>query len=204
MKSVIILLIATMLIPNFGITQVIENLEYISPFNNEVSAIKKEGQWAFINKKGAIVIPFRNDLVSTKINDGSYPVFNSNRCLIIKKENGISYFGYIDKMGKTVIEPKFLNATNFDNNVAIVLKLVKENIGRNDLLDKNVVYYRYFETTIDTAGNTKIYLSEKGTNVVLDKKFLKKPPQIMSKFISENLVSIITKDQNWNIKNINE
>ncbi len=204
MKNAIILFITVLLIPIFGYSQSIENLEYISSFNEGVSAIKKNGQWAFINKEGTITIPFRNDLFITKNDDGSYPIFINNRCLIIKEKNGIVYFGYIDKSGKTIIEPQFLNATNFNKNSALVLKLLKEDIGKNDLLGKNVVYYRYYEATINDKGSVINYLNPKGTNVILDKEFLRKPPKIKSKLISENLVATIDKNKKWVVKKINE
>lgn len=204
MKSVIILFITVLFIPIFGYSQSIENLEYISSFNDGVSAIKKDGQWAFINREGTIVVPFRSDLFITKSKEGNYPIFNNDRCLIVKEKNGITYFGYIDKLGKTIIDPQFLNATNFHNNVAIVLKLVKEDIGRNEILGKNIVYYRSYEVTIDKIGRIENYIDPKGINVVLDKKFLKTPPQIKSKLISENLVATLNGVKNWVIKKINE
>ena len=69
-----------------------DNLDYISSFNDGVAAIKKDNQWAFINKDGDIVINFRNDLVSRKSHDGNYPIFQNERCLIAEERNGISYF----------------------------------------------------------------------------------------------------------------
>ena len=204
MKRAIITLIISILIPVFGCAQIIENLEYISPFNDGVSAIKKDGQWAFINREGAIVVPFRNDLVSTKTTDGNYPVFNNNRCIIVKETKGISYFGYIDKTGETVIDPQFLNTTNFNHDKAIALELMKKNVGKNEILGKNIVNYKYFEVTIDTTGVVKDYLIEKGANIALDKKFLKKPPQIKSKLISDHLVAIINENKKWMVKKINE
>jgi len=204
MKKTIILLIAVVLIPFFGVTQTIENLDYISSFNEGIAAIKKNNKWAFINKDGDIVVDFRNDLVTTKSKDGNYPIFKDGRCLIVNKKNGISYFGYINTSGKTVIEPRFLNAINFNNNIATVLELKKEETGKNTALDKNVVYYRYYEVTIDTDGNIKNYLTQKGVNIVLDKKFLRRPPKFTSKQISDNLVAIKNEKGKWTIKTVIE
>ena len=199
MKKAIILFIAMLLIPVLSFPQILANLDYISSFNDEVAAIKKDGQWAFINKEGNIVVNFRNDLISTKTNDGNYPVFNNDRCIIVKEKNGISYFGYIDKTGKTVIEPKFLNTTNFNDNKAIALELIKEEVGKNPILDKNIVYHNYFEVTIDLNGDILNYLNPKGVNVTLDKKFLSNPPTINAKFISKYLVSFKTNDNKFDI-----
>jgi len=204
MKKVIFMLVLLVLIPVSSFSQTIENLDYISPFNDGVAAIKKNNQWAFINNKGNIVVSFRNDLVTTKSDDGDYPIFKDGRCLIVNKKDGISYFGYINTSGKTVIAPKFLNATNFEDDIATVLELTKEIIGKNTALDKNVVYYKYFEVTIDTDGNIKNYLTQKGVNIVLDKDFLSKPPKFTSKQISNSLVAIKNEKGKWTIKKIIE
>lgn len=204
MKNSIIIFIAVVLIPFFGISQTIEDLDYVSSFNNGVAAIKKNNQWAFINKAGDIVIDYRNDLVETEFVDGSYPIFQDGRCLIVTKKDGISYFGYINTLGKTVIKPRFLNATNFNNNLATALELDKEIIGRNPVLDKNIVYYKYYEVTINTDGIIKDYLTQKGVNIVLDKKFLRKPPKFAAKQISDNLVIIKNEKGKWAIKKIIE
>ncbi len=199
MKKAIILFIAVLLIPVLCFTQNIENMEYISSFNDDVAAIKKDGLWAFINAEGTIIVNFRNDLISSKNDDGNYPVFKNGRCIIVKEKNGISYFGYIDKTGKTVIEPQFLNASNFFDNRAIVLGLIKQEAGINPILDKNIVYHKYFEVIIDAEGNILNYLNPKGVNITLDKKFLSKPPTINSKFISKYLVSFKTNDNKLDI-----
>ena len=198
-KKANILFIVIVLIPIFGFTQSIESLDYISPIHDGFAAIKKDGQWAFINTNGDIVVGFRNDLVTTKLDQGSYPVFVENRCLIQGKKDGISYFGYIDSSGKTIIEPQFLNATNFNNGNAIVLELVKETTGRNVALEKDIVYYKYFETIIDKNGEIKRYLNPPGVNIVLDREFLREPPKINSKRLSDNLYAILNKNKKWSL-----
>jgi hypothetical protein len=199
-----ILLFAVLLIPIFGFTQTMENIDYISTFNEDVAAIQKNNQWAFINKQGVIVIDFRDDLVITEFKDGNYPIFKNERCLIQLKKEGNWYFGYIDKKGKTVIEPQFLNATNFENNTATVLKLTKENAGKNTALGKNIVYYKYFEVTIDTNGNVKDYLTTEGVNVVIDNGSIKNPPKINSKQISDHIYAVQNENKKWSIKVIQE
>jgi hypothetical protein len=203
MKKVMIMFTLLVIITISSSSQTLENLDYISSFNEGFAAIEKDNQWTFINKDGDIVVSFRNDLVTTKSSDGDYPIFKNGRCLIVNKEEGISYFGYINTFGETVIEPQFLNALNFDNNLAMALKLKKDIVGRNTALDKNIVYYKYFEVTIDTDGNVKDYLDQKGVNIVLDKDFLSEPPSFLSKQISDNLVAVKNAKGKWMIKRIN-
>ena len=195
-------LITLLLIPVFALTQTLRELDFIAPFNDGVAAIKKDNSWGFINDKGAILINFRDDLVLTETDYGHYPEFNNNRCLISEEKEGILYFGYIDKRGKKVIETKFLNASNFNKNETIALQLIKKELGENDVLGKNVVNYRYHEVIIDTNGTIKNYLNPKGVNVVLDEKFLKKPPKITSKLISDDLFATLNENNKWVIKSI--
>ncbi len=170
MKKGVILLVVLFIISVFGYSQNLENLDYVSPLHDGLIAIKKDTNWGFINKEGNVVINFRNDLVTTKSDDGEYPVFKNGRCLITKENNGILYFGYIDATGKTVIEPQFLNASNFINNEALALHVMKNEIGKNDVLAIKMVNYRYHEVIIDSNGEIKEYLTPKGFSIVLDKK----------------------------------
>ncbi|HJS00553.1 MAG TPA: WG repeat-containing protein [Flavobacterium sp.] len=197
------LLIILLIIPVIAYAQTTEQLDFIAPFSDDVAAVKKGDSWGFINKKGAIVIAFRNDLVLSEIDGYKYPVFKNNRCLISENKNGITYFGYIDKTGEKVIPPKFLNASNFNNNKAIVLEIAKEKLGTNNVLGKDVINYRYYEVTIDSNGNVENYLNPKGTHIVLNKKFLKTPPKITSKKISNNMYAVITENKKWKIVVIN-
>ena len=198
MKNILIVLL---LLPLIGVTQTLENIDYISPFHNEVAAVKKGTEWAFINKEGETVIDFRNDLVLTKTDNENYPIFNSERSLIASKKKGITYFGYIDKSGKTVIEPQFLNATNFKNDVAVVLNLVKKQLGGNELM-KNVVSYHYFEVVIEKDGKLNQYLTEDPIHITLTKEKMKNTPVITSKLISNNLVAVKANNNKWILKKI--
>lgn len=202
MKKLVVFLILIIIIPNFVYTQTIKNIDFISPFHDGVAAVKKANQWGFINLKGELIINFRDDLVSSFIDGAKYPYFSDGRCLISEKRNEVTYFGYINKTGETVIKPEFLNANNFYTNLAIVLKLNVEHVGNNPVLNKNIVYYKYIEVIIDSDGFIKEYLSDP-INVVLDKKFLPSPPPITSKFISDDLIAIKDNKKTWTVKRIN-
>ncbi len=204
MKKLVLLFALFIVMPLFSQEQGIKDIDFISPFNDGLSAVQKGDSWAFIDVSGEMVIDFRKDLVLTTIGDQQYPVFNSGRCLIMTKKDGISYFGYIDKTGKTVMKPQFLNATNFNNGLAIVLKLHKTILGKNDILDKNMIDYSYTTISINPEGNTIHYLSEKPQHITLSKDYVGKPPQIRVKFISENLIAIKTENNTWIIKKIND
>lgn len=203
MKRGLFLALIITMSPFFGHTQSTENLDYISPFHNDLAAIKKDGQWAFMDRKGDVVMTYRTDLALTISKDDSYPIFYNNRCLIEQKKNGISYFGYIDTSGNVVIEPQFLNATNFNNEKAIALEVIKETVAQNRALDKNIVYYRYYEVVIDMDGKINKYLNPEGVNIVLDKKHLREPPKITSQILSDGLVAVKGKNKKWSLIKLN-
>ena len=196
------LLITLVLIPFIGIAQTFENLDYIPPFSNGVAAIKKGNEWGFIDPEGNLIVDFRNDLVATKTDNASYPIFSNGKCLIANQKDGVLYYGYIDKTGKTVITPQFLNANNFQYGKALVLKVEKETIGYNDIFKKDVVNYHYFELVIDENGNTIDHLTQLAIHVSPKDKNDKNPPAITSKLISENLVAVKGNNKKWRIKKI--
>ncbi|WP_242093554.1 WG repeat-containing protein [Aestuariivivens sediminicola] len=193
------LFIIILLCPLFAVSQIAEELDFIAPFNDGVAAVKKDNSWGFINHEGQLVIDFRDDLVTSYVDGSRYPVFSDNRCLFTTKRDGITYFGYIDKTGKTVIEPIFLNALNFNNNKALALHILKEELGDNDVLGKHVVNYKYFEVVLDVNGNITYYLNPKGVNVILDKAYLNSPPEVTSKHISENLFAVQSEHKKWHL-----
>ena len=182
--------------------QELEHIDFISPFNDGLSAVKKDNAWAFINTEGEMAIDYRDDLVLTVFDDVSYPIFNSGLCLITKMEEGISYFGYIDKKGENVIKPQYLNATNFDNGLAIVLELHKNVLGINDILGKIMIDYSYTESAINPKGEIVYYLSEGPQHITLSKDYVPRPPRIKTKFISEGLIAILNDDSSWSIKKV--
>ena len=184
MKKVVFIFLAIILIPFFCFTQVIDSINYISPFYDGFASIQKDKEWAIIDEEGAIVIDFRDDMVLLK----SYPVFRSGRCLIKEIKDDVAYFGYIDINGDIVVKPQFINATNFKYDKAIVTKLIKYELGYNRIMEKPVVSYKYQEIVIDRSGEIIVFLTiEKPLSYL---KPFRKIPIINSKIISENLVII--------------
>lgn len=194
------LYIILLLISFSGFTQALERIEYISPFHDGLAAVKKNKQWAFIDDKGTIVINYRDDLVATNFEGNTYPIFKDNRCLISEVRDGITYFGYIDKTGSIAIKPEFLNATPFNERTAIVLDVVKDTVGNNEILGKPIVKYGYIEVVIDPNGEIIHYLTLKPKNVPLSDKFIDGPPKIASKILADSLMAIWSPEKKWEIK----
>lgn len=198
MKRSVFLIFITLVFTSELYAQNSVNADFVSPMNDEMIAVKKGSQWGFVNAEGEMVINFRDDLVVSKTNDGSFPVFYDGRCLITQKKDGIPYFGYIDTSGKTVIEPQFLNATNFKDNRAIALNL-KRTVLSTNALNKQVVNYGYHEVVINLNGDVLTYLAEDPINITLSAENLRTAPVINSKALSSTLFAVMNAQKKWSI-----
>ena len=199
MKTIFLTLL---IIPILGIGQTIENIDFVSPFHDGLSAVKKGNNWAFIDQNGSIIIDFREDLVKTKTDGGYYPLFSNGKCIIARKKDDILYYGFIDKKGNISIEPQFLNVLNFQGNKTLALIVHKETIGFNDIFKKDVVNYHYFEVVIDENGNSLDHLTQLALHISPKYSKSKEPPVITSKFISDNLIAVKSDENKWNLRKI--
>jgi len=180
-------------------SQVLKDVDAIFPFHENLAAVKKGNDWAFINEDGEKVIDFRSDMVlskSTKKNS-SYPMFVEGKCLIKKKVKNEYHYGYIDTKGNIIIEPQYLNATNFTDGYAMIIKPDVTTMGSNNVLGKKMIYSKLEEYIIDSSGkiikfldNSRAYIPSKTKEV----------PKFKSKLIAPNIVAIKTKSGKWNIE----
>ena len=86
-----------------------EVFEDAKPFGNEgYAAVKRNGEWGFVNTGGEIMIPFRyEDALS----------FGQHLAAVKIGE----FWGFINLRGQTVIEPEYFEAKSFGNGSAPVL-----------------------------------------------------------------------------------
>jgi len=202
MKKIIIILICLQL--HFvSFAQIFNNFNEVTPYEGEIAAVKKGDQWGFIDKEGNLIIAFRDNFVLTKnINNSGdislYPVFRNERCLIKKLVDNSYFFGYIDKTGNEVISPKYLNASNFKNGYAIIVKNSEDVIGYNKVLKKDIISTKIEEFIINPSGEIVKYLENPRNNDV-PQTSPKTPPSLYSKFIAPNIIAVKKKDQKWDI-----
>ncbi len=188
-----------------GFGQVISDLDWVSPMHEGLAAVKKGNMWGFIDKDGVTKIEPREDLVSSNTSfygvsedsEMEYPFFVEGRCLIEQTFDDIKYFGFIDKSGKTVVEPGYVNATNFRNGYAIVTQYSKQVLGKNELLGKDVVNYLAEELVIDDKGNVVTSLMNARTFV--PNKVKGNPPEMHAYFIGERLVAVKGDSGKWSV-----
>ena len=200
MKARILFTIGFVFISLVSFSQVIENVDYVSPEKDGIIAIKKGEKWSFIDTEANTLIDFRSDMVVMSNSDGDYPIIDSDRCLIKKKVDDQFYYGFIDKSGKTVIEPQFLYATSFKDGKAIILKKITEKMGENKVLGKNVISTQLEEYVIDTSGKTIKFLSSR--NYIPKRVGAKSQLKINSKFITNNLIGVKERNNKWTLHKI--
>lgn len=202
------LLVTTFLIiPLLTFSQVIQDLEFIGPANEGHIPVLKNNKWGFINSQGELTVDFRNDLVhnektSSKSDLGvasqQFPGMYDGRITIKKITGGIPYYGFIDSSGKTVIEPEFLNVSNFKNGHALALKIEEKFLGRNDLLDITIKSYKYDVVLIDREGDVKQYLAGPFP-VAVSREKLREAPRIEARWVNENLIAVKNPQKKWEI-----
>lgn len=196
------------MIHSFGVAQILNDIDFVSPFHEDLAAIKKNNEWAFMNKQGKMVIHFRDDLVSSDPANElmasskvlqKYPFFSEGKCLIKRKIDDVYYYGFIDKTGKEVIAPQFLNATNFKDGFAIIIKFETKLLGENKVLNKRMVSYKLEEYIIDSSGNLIKYL-DNARNITPSNLGSNEPPPIFeSKFIAPHIIAVKNNDRKWDL-----
>jgi hypothetical protein len=180
--------------------------DFVANQENEFTAVKQGDSWGFLDGNGDLVVKLRSDLITNEEPESDdigvagikYPQLKDERAIISKQENGINYYGFINAEGKTIIEPEFLNVTNFSNGKALALKLEKERLGENALLGKNVISYKYDVVLIDRNGEVLKYL-EGPFPVSVSKKKLREAPKINAKWLGEKVVSVKGPNKKWRV-----
>jgi hypothetical protein len=210
MKNIIALLSLFLLIPITASSQT-ETTVYdeIAPFSEGLAAVRVGNQWGFIDEDANLVIDFRDDLVWNKEADTTvpgvlgirYPEFKNGRSMIQElKVNNIPYYGFIDKTGKTVIQPEYLNITQFDqeNSIGIYVREIFQ--GKNEI-KLDIVEYIFTEVVVNTDGEIVWPIAEREHALTAKRRY--EIPQLNAKLIAKDLLVFKTKDNKWETKKLN-
>jgi len=193
-------------IPFMLFAQEQKEFDFVANQENGFTAVKKANNWGFLDNKGDIVVSLRSDLIHNEnpeidkigVEGIRYPQLIDERAIIKKQENGINYYGFINAEGKTVIEPIYLNVSNFSDGKALALKVEQERLGENQLLGKGVVSYKYDVVLINKEGEVENYLEGPFPVTIAEEK-LREAPAINAKWLSENVVSVKGPNGKWKI-----
>lgn len=177
----------------------LSSLEAIGELSEGLIAVKKDGKWGFINTQNNLVIDFRVDIAPTdyqSFENQTMPMFKDDRCPITTMKDGIPYYGFIDRSGATVIEPRFLNVTSFENGHAIAIYVAKTVRGKNEYMDMDILQYTFAEVVIDTSGKIVKNLQDLPRMQMSEERYEK--PYSESRFVSKDQIAIET-DGVWEI-----
>lgn len=104
------------LVTNKGETIIPPTYEIARPFSKGFSAILLDGKWGFMDTFGHLFVKPQYDMV------GDY---HEKRAVYGNKIgfiNKIMNYGYLDQQGKEIVEPIYISALNFSENLASVCK----------------------------------------------------------------------------------
>lgn len=199
MKQLILILLTCF--PLITNAQVLSKIDKVTPFQEGLGSVEKNNSWGFINSEGTLIIDYRKDVVAFS---GEHPVFNNGLCLIQEVRDGITFYGYINKMGEKVIPTEYIAATPFKNGYARVIKYYKSKTNATNALGKTIVNYSYNELVIDTKNKKVQHL--RGPNTLLFKNLKSKQnqPNIASQFISDRLIAVKEKNGTYTIYKLDE
>ena len=210
MKNSIIFIILLLVLPIAASAQT-ENPVYddVAPFNEGLAAVRIGNQWGFIDENAKLVIDFRDDLVWNQDADTSmpgvmgvrYPQFKNGRCIIQElKVNNIPFYGFIDTSGEIVIQPEYLNITEFDQENAIGIYVREMFQGQNEI-KLDIVEYIFTEVVVNINGEIVWPIAEREHALTAKRRY--EVPEIRAKLIAKDLLVFKTKDNKLETKKLN-
>jgi hypothetical protein len=164
------------------------------PFSEGLAAVRKNNKWGFINKEGQIVIDYTFDKVLSFINGFATVEINGFWGLINKAGNFFidpiseetlyfindstllriklnDKYGFIDKKGQIVIQPKYKYASDFSDGLAAVSDTnvyAFINSKGDIVLNNNYKFSWGFEeglAAVELANGNYIHINKFGENV---------------------------------------
>ncbi|MEK6152264.1 WG repeat-containing protein [Flavobacteriaceae bacterium 3-367] len=207
MRKLRTVLAIILVFPFFLNAQTVEGIDEIAPFSEGLAAVRKGSQWGFIDTAGKLVIDFRSDLVwdkdtetaTARIKGIPYPSFKDGRCLVMKMEDEIPLYGFIDTKGKLAIEHQFLNVAPF--NEGYTTGVVFDRVFRGNNEFKLKIYdYKFHDVLMDTSGEI-VEFFDRRYNIQLTKRRYELP-SINAKMLSKDLVALKGKGEGWDIRKL--
>ena len=117
-----------------------------------------------------------------------------------RKVNNIPYYGFIDTSGETVIQPEYLNITEFDQENAIGIYVREMFQGQNEI-KMDVVEYIFTEVVVNVDGEIVWPIVEREHALTAKSRY--EIPELRAKLIGTDLLIFKTKDDKWETKKLN-
>jgi hypothetical protein len=205
MKILLHLMILALL-PFITCAQGVQGIDEIAPYSEGLAAVRKGNQWGFINTGGDLVIDFRSDLAWQKeavknkadVRGVAYPRFKNGRCMIQKQleEEKIVLYGFIDNSGKVVIEPEYLNLTEFEGDYALGILFTKTFRGENNF-QLRIYDYKFSEVVLNTGGEIMRLIEQRNNIQMTPRRYTL--PEIHAKILANNLLAVRSPENKWTL-----
>ncbi len=190
----------------------VKDLDQVTEFHEGLAAVRKGTRWGFIDQTGKLVIDFRDDLVWSEnpmpeangVRGMAYPRFSEGLCPVKafkEDEPNIPFYGFMDKAGKTVIPPDFLNVTEFRDGIALGVYFKKTFRGKNNF-QLNIYDYTFTEVVINPAGEMIWPLAER-ENIMMEARRYQ-TPALLAHILSADLIAVESEKppRHWEIRKI--
>jgi hypothetical protein len=214
MKSALLILTVLLVMPLTGNAQSIktlnkplmEGLDEVTPYHEGLAAVRIGSQWGFIDQDGNLVIDFRNDLVwkqdagpgDSGVDAIPYPRFRNGRCMFeAKGDDDIPVYGFIDRTGKTVIAPEYLNLTEFKDGYAVGVFVKKTFRGKNKF-QLNIFDYSFMEGVLNPAGEMVWPIGER-QNILMQKRRYEMPG-LKARITGNGLLLVESHPGKWELR----
>ncbi len=200
------LLLIIAFLPFLTCAQGLQAFDEIAPFSEGLAAVRKGNQWGFINTGGDLVIEFRSDLVWQKdavknkadVSGIAYPSFKNGRCMIQKQleEEKIAIYGFIDTGGKVVIEPEYLNLTEFEGDHALGILFTRTFRGENNF-GLRIYDYKFSEVVINTDGEIMRLIEQRNNIQMSARRYTL--PELHTRILAKNLLAVKSPENKWKL-----
>ena len=214
MKRSLLILAALLALPLAGSAQtiktlnkpILDGLDEVTPYNEGLAAVRKGTQWGFIDRDGNLVIDFRNDLVWEQQPDPEargvraipYPRFRDGRCMIrAEGDDQIPVYGFINREGKTVIKPEYLNLSEFKDGYAVGIFVKKTFRGKNNF-QWNIYDYSFTEGVLNPEGEMVWPIGDR-ENILMQKRRYEMP-FLTARTLGNGLLAVETEGGKWEIR----
>ncbi len=206
MKRIVLVFLA--ILPAIIYAQELKEINEIAPFNEGLAAVRKGNQWGFINEEGNLVIDFRNDIhwninADTSQKDVTgvrWPMFQDGRCIVSKiVEEGVPVYGFIDKEGKVVIEPQFLNVYPFKDGYTTGVLFRKTLKGKNEF-KLNIYEFKFHDVLVHSSGKIEEFFEARQNIQMTSKRY--ELPAIGAKKLTKDLIAVHVPKKGWELRKL--
>jgi hypothetical protein len=114
-------------------------------------------------------------------------------------EEQIPVYGFIDKSGKVVIEPEYLNATEFENGYAVAILFTKSFRGENRF-QLRIYDHKFSEVILNTSGEIMRLIEQRNNIQMSPRRYTL--PELRTRILAPELLAVKGEANTWDIRKV--